>query len=144
MNCTNFLLINFHNSNTESEQLPTFSILQTLLEKFDDHNKKNIVFGGDFNLIFDCKFDASGGNPILKKSLAKLIEIKETLYLRDVWRIRNPNVKHFTFRQNHVSSFIKRRLDFFLISNILQESIIKTDVVIFFYTDHSPIYFFYN
>ena len=31
--------------------------------------KKNIVFGGDFNLIFDCKFDASGGNPILKRSL---------------------------------------------------------------------------
>ena len=45
--------------------------------------KKNIVFGGDFNLIFDCEFDASGGNPILKKKfLAKLIEIKETLFVR--------------------------------------------------------------
>ena len=31
--------------------------------------KKNVVFGGDFNLIFDCKFDASGGNPILKRRL---------------------------------------------------------------------------
>ena len=40
--------------------------------------KKNIVFGSDFNLIFDCKFDASRGNPALKKkSLAKLIEIKD-------------------------------------------------------------------
>ena len=29
--------------------------------------KKNIVLEGDFNLIFDCKFDASRGNPILKK-----------------------------------------------------------------------------
>ena len=36
--------------------------------------KKNIVFGGDFNLIFGCKFDASRGKPILiKKSLATLI-----------------------------------------------------------------------
>ena len=51
MNGTNFLLINFYNSNTESEQLSTFSILQKLPEKFDDYNKKNIVFGGDFNLI---------------------------------------------------------------------------------------------
>ena len=67
LNDTNFLLINFYNSKTESEQLSTFSTLQKLLEKFDDYNKKNIVFGGDFNLIFDCKFDASGGNPILKK-----------------------------------------------------------------------------
>ena len=69
LNGKNFLLINFYNSNTESEQLSTFSTLQKLLEKFDDYNKKNIVFGGDFNLIFDCKFNASGGNPILKKNI---------------------------------------------------------------------------
>ena len=101
-----------------------------------------MIFRGDFNSILDCKFDASGRNPILKKkSLAKLIDIKETLYLCDIWRIRNPNVKGFTFRQNHVSGFIERRLDFFLISNILQESIIKTDVLSSFCTDHSPIFF---
>ena len=32
-------------------------------------------------------------------------------------------------------------LIFFLISNILQESIIKTDVLASFCTDHSPIFF---
>ena len=61
--------------------------------------------------------------------------------MSDIWRIRNPNVKRFTFRHNHVSGFIERRLDFFLISNILQESIIKTDVLTSFCTDHSPIFF---
>ena len=40
LNGTNFLLINLYNSNTESEQLSTFSALQKLLEKFDDYNKK--------------------------------------------------------------------------------------------------------
>ena len=54
LNASNFLLINFYNSNTESEQLSTFSTLQKLLEKFDNYNKKNIIFGGDFDLIFDC------------------------------------------------------------------------------------------
>ena len=54
LNDTNFLLINFYNSKTESEQLSTFSTLQKLLEKFDNYNKKNIIFGGDFDLIFDC------------------------------------------------------------------------------------------
>ena len=71
LNGANFLLINFYNSNTESEQLSTFSALQKLLRKFDDYNKKNIVFERDFNLIFDCKFDASGGNPMLKKNLQR-------------------------------------------------------------------------
>ena len=99
LNGTNFLLINFYNSNTESKQLSTFSTLQKLLEKVGDYNKKNVVFADDFNSIFDCKFDVSGGNPVLKKkSLAKLIEMKETLYLCDIWRIKNPNLRRFTFR----------------------------------------------
>ena len=38
LNGTNFLLINFYNSNKESEQLST---LLKLLEKYDDYNKKN-------------------------------------------------------------------------------------------------------
>ena len=67
LNGTNFLLIDFYNSNTESEQFSTFSTLQKLLEKFDDYSKKNIVFGCDLNLSFECKFGASGGNLILKK-----------------------------------------------------------------------------
>ena len=133
LNGTNVLLTNFYNCNTESEQLPTFSTLQKLLEKVYDYNKKNIVFGGGFNLIFYCKFDASGGNSILKKKfLAKLIEVKETLYLCDIWRIRNPNMRGFTFRQSHVSSIIERKL---------QESIIKTDILASFCTDHLPKFF---
>ena len=95
--------------------------------------EKTIIFGGEFNLIFDCNFDASGGNPILKKkSLAKLLEIKEALYLCDICRIRNPNVRRFTFRKKHVSSFIEQRLDFFVISNILKESIIKLTFLLLF------------
>ena len=70
LNGKNFLLINFYNSNTESEQLSTFSTLQKLLENFDDYNKKDIVFEGNFNLMFDCKLDTSGGNPILKKEVS--------------------------------------------------------------------------
>ena len=43
-----------------------------------------------FNLIFDTKLDAQGGNPTMKeKSLAKLIEPKESYDLCDIWRVRN-------------------------------------------------------
>ena len=71
LNGTNFLLIDFYNSDSESEQVSAFSTLQKLLEKVDDFNKKNVVLGSDFYLIFDCKFDAHGGNPILKKVSSK-------------------------------------------------------------------------
>ena len=63
LNGTNFLLINFYNTNSEPEQLSSFSTLQKLLEEVDDYSKRNIVFGGGFDLIFDCKFGASRGNP---------------------------------------------------------------------------------
>ena len=34
---------------------------------------------GDFNILFNSKLDAQGGNPTIKrKSLAKLIEFKES------------------------------------------------------------------
>ena len=105
---TNILLISFYNSSSESEQLSTFSSLQKLLVKFDDISKKNIIFGGDFNVIFDQKFDASGGNPILGRT------------------------------NSPVS--LNKDLIFFLISNILQKSVIKTDALASFCTDHSPIF----
>ena len=48
------------------------------------------------------------------------------------------NLRRFTCRQNHSSSFIEWRLDFFHISNTSQEFVKNTDVLAFFGTDHSP------
>ena len=45
LNDTNFLLIKFYNSNSESEQLSTFSSLQKLLGKLDDYSKKTLFLG---------------------------------------------------------------------------------------------------
>ena len=70
-----------------------------------------------------------GDNPVLKKkSLTKFIkikEIKESLNLCDIWRIRHPKFKQYTFRQNHSSGFIQRRLDYFFVPNVLQERVKK-------------------
>ena len=49
---------------------------------------------GDLNLFFNSKLDTAGGNPTLKrKSLAKLIEFKESYDLCNIWRVRNTKVK---------------------------------------------------
>ena len=103
---------------------------------------KNVILGGNFNLFFNTSIEEiQGRNPILKKkSLTKLIEIKKTLDLCDIWRIRNPKSKCFTFHQNHVSGRIQRRLDHFFISNVLQETVIRA-VLASFCSDYSPIIF---
>ena len=42
---------------------------------------------------------------------------------------------------NNISGFIQRRLTYFFVSNLLQESVNKTDVLAAFSTDHSPLLF---
>ena len=105
-----FVLINIYNANNELDQVKTLTDLSEILDCADDIQNKNIIFGGNFNIIFDSFLDVQGGNPILKKhTIAKTIQIKERLNLVDIWRIRNPKTKRFTFRQYQASSIYKCR-----------------------------------
>ena len=113
-------MINLCNANTENEQIDVLSSLFELLEKFHISPTKQLVMAGDFNLLFNSKFLAQGGNPTLKKKfLAKLIEFKETYDLCNIQRVRNTKSKRFIFRQKHFLGFIQRRLDYILISKTL-------------------------
>ena len=110
--------------------------LSNVFEKIDDINNKSIVFGGDLICFL---------NPALKKKyLAKLIQIKDKFDLCVIWRIRNPNAKRYTFRKQHSSGYIRRRLDYFFISKVLQEFVKNPDVLAAFSTDHSPITFAFS
>ena len=71
------------------------------------------------------------------------MQIKEKFDLRDIWRIRNPKKKRYTFRQQHSSGYIQRRLDYFFISNVSQESVKIPVVLAAFSTDDSSIMFFF-
>ena len=135
-----YVLANYYNNNIESDQMQTLSELDNLLNKIPDILTKKIILGGDFNLFFNSLTEAEGGNPVLKKrSVAKSIEILEKFDLCDIWRIRNPKTKRFTFRQKHFSGLIQRRLDYFFVSNLLQESVKHTDILASLSSDHSPI-----
>ena len=86
--------------------------LQSLLKNLDIGQNKRIIFAGDFNIFFNLKLEVKGRKPLLKRnSIAKLVEIKECLDICDIWRFRNRNIRKFTFRQNHSTGFIERRLD---------------------------------
>ena len=92
-------------------------------------------------MFFDQKLESAGGNPILKKlAVSKLIELKESLNLCDIWRIRNPKSKVFTFRQRHFSGILQRRLDYLFISNNMQESAKNVKIPNALSTDHSPLF----
>ena len=89
-----FLLINLYNANKECEQRNVLTTLCNFLSNITDLHCKNVIFGGDFNVFFNTSYEAKGVNPTLKrKSAEKLIYIKESLELCDIWRVRHSKKK---------------------------------------------------
>ena len=78
-----------------------------MLTKIDRHirslkleDNTMVLFGGDFNMYFDTKLDADGGNPKLKvNSLTQLEIILEENDLCDIFRVQNPYVRCFSWCQ---------------------------------------------
>ena len=92
-----FILLNLYNSKSETEQLQTLSDVDLLLSDFSLDDTKTIVFAGDFNLFFNQKIEATGGNPVLKKkSISKVLQITKKYDLIDIWRVRSPSSTRFT------------------------------------------------
>ena len=94
-----------------------------MLENYHNSAEQKIVLGGDYNVTFDQDLDCSGGNPTKKTSLSCIQDICLNFDLVDIWRLRNPDCKRFTWRQK--SPFIQRRLDYWLMSDAYQEEVEK-------------------
>ena len=57
--------------------------------------------------------------------------------LCDIYRIRNPETKRFTRRRK--TPFKQRRLDYFLISECLQEAVQTIEIIPSVQSDHSAL-----
>ena len=85
-----------------------------------------MIIGGDFNVVKDPDLDGSGGVPKQKESTKFLNSICLNYDLVDIWRIRNPGCKLFTWKQN--KPLIQRRLDFWLISDVCQDEVEEANI----------------
>ena len=105
----------------------------------DDHHLfdfqcEDIILGGDFNLVLSVKKDKKGGmSRTHKKSLEIINNYCESLDLVDVWRVLNPELFKFTWRQRKPEVYC--RLDFFLVSQGILCNIIKADIIPGYKTD---------
>ena len=107
------------------------------LAKMEADADHRIIVGGDFNVILDPDLDGSGGKPKFKESCKKIENLCSVFDLIDIWRIRNPDVKRFSWRQKNPA--IQRCLDYWLITDSLQEEVEKVDIIPAIRSDHSAI-----
>ena len=135
---TPFLLINIYAPNKTSNQSSFFLALPELisLEELRESNYKFLI-GGDFNVALQPSLDCSGGNTTLKESVKFLEDLLIQYDLVDIWRVRNPKTKKFTWHQR--KTIIQRRLDYWFISDLLQDDVAKIDIITSIKTDHSAI-----
>ena len=59
-----FVLINICNTNNEPDHVKTLTDLGEILDSAGYIQNKNVLFGGDFNVIFDSFLEAQGGNQV--------------------------------------------------------------------------------
>ena len=61
-----FVVINIYKANNETDLLKTLTDLGKILHYVDNIQNKNIISGGDFNLIFDSFLKLKGRNQVQK------------------------------------------------------------------------------
>ena len=131
--------INLYAPNEENSQVAFFGNVVNLIHKHKIKNHYEIVIGGDFNTVLDANLDKKGGTEKIKeKSRAKVLRLMETLDLIDIWRIKNPGKKRFTWRQRN--PLVQCRLDYFLVSETIQDFTSDVDILPAFKSDHSGIF----
>ena len=132
------VLINYYAPNEEKDQLKVLDKLNHILDNIDISEDAVLVWGGDFNLIFDIGLDADGGSLKLKlKSICKVSSMMSENDLCDIYRIRNPETKRFTWHRK--TPFKQRGLDYFLISDCLQEAVQTIEIILSVLSDHSAL-----
>ena len=134
-----YVLVNIYAPNKDEDII---KFLKNVLSKLQTENldsEENIVIGGDFNCPLNPTLDKKGGIMTPRKSVINFInDVQSQLDLVDIWRVKNPQTKSFTWSQRSPPIFC--RLDYWLISNNLHDWVKATNIIPAIRTDHSAIY----
>ena len=128
-----FFLCNIYGTNEDRPE--QFDPLVANLQKYPVNN---IVIGGDFNFVMDSTFDSLNRAISQEKSLSALNKITNETELSDIWRIRNPEIKRYTWYKTKLTRIFSR-LDWILTNNELQSCVNTCEIVSCTLTDHSGV-----
>ena len=130
-------LVNIYAPTAENAKVAFFIRLRQFLRSCKLDVDSKIIIGGDFNTVLGTN-DKKGGRQYIKhNSVVELENILEDLELCDIWRVKHPERKRFTWRQKN--PLIQCRLDLFLISENLMDSVGDVKILPSFKSDHSAV-----
>ena len=108
-----FICINIYAPNEDNSSSQFFHKTQKKIKSMEIEATDNIIWGGDFNIIFEPELERKGGNKIIQlkdKSIEIVDDIVQPLDLNDSRRLKFPNSKRYTWRQKKSYYTIEIRL----------------------------------
>ena len=130
-----YILNSVYTPNKDKDIIHFFNNLLTTMQNENLDEEENIIVGGDFNCPLNTLLDKKGGIMIPRKSVVASIGcIQSDLDLVDIWRVKNPSSKSYTWNQKSPNIFC--RLDYWLISNNLHVLVKSVDIFPSNKTDH--------
>jgi len=97
------------------------------------------IIGGDVNTLVNPLLDKKNGNlNAHKQGSNRLNELLNEIELVDVWRIKHPGIKIYTWHSN-TNPPIFCRLDYFFVSNNIVNDVSECNISYGFKTDHSTV-----
>ena len=136
-----YVLINIYAPNKDKDIVNFFKNLFAVLQKENLESEENIIIGGDFNCPLNPELDkkrGGGGVLLQRKSVTNCIKcLQSQLDLVDIWRIKKPDIKSYTWSQKSPRIFC--RLDYYLISNNLFDMVRSSEIIPTIKTDHDAI-----
>lgn len=133
LNGTPVTLINIYGPNFDD---PSF--FQTVLNRIPEVGDTNIILGGDFNCIIDVSVDKlSQKTPVNSKSSEALKNIMHNLNLIDIWRLRNPDTRAYSFFSPVHNSY--SWIDFMLLDSNLIPNVVSSHYHNILISDHAPL-----
>ena len=128
-----FTIVNVYGPNNDEHMF--FDNLHSFL---GDKGEEPFIIGGDFNTVINPKLDrypnSIQNHPKCNASLQNIITDLELL---DIWRYKNRDVQKYTW--NSPDFKIGSRIDYFLISQSLVNTVLKSDITFGYKSDHSLI-----
>ena len=126
-------LINLYGPNRDDPNF--YDTIGSIIAEYDN---PHTMICGDWNLVLDPKTDSLNyvnvNNPLARD---RVLSLCNEFDLTDPWRIQNPEVKRYTWRQH--ATLKQSRLDFFLISSELCSKLASCDIKPGYRTDHSLV-----
>ena len=122
----------------KDKDIINFKNLFVVLQKENLESEENIIIGRDFNCPLNPELDKKGFVLLQRKSVTNCINcLQSQLDLVDIWRIKNPDIKSYTWSQKSPRIFC--RLDYYLISNNLFDMVRSSEIIPAIRTDHDAI-----